>query len=149
MENYKDKIHKQEKLIKPRECDSMQTGEPRLRDALNHVWRGLPAKMRELFCCFSCLVVFFSGVMPIISIALAYEGIGTAPKLLPGGYYILIIAYNRGFHVYRCLQAQAAFQGIFFGEEGGSRFSGFLCGCHCPRRLFHLLLYRYKRVATR
>ena len=94
MENYKDKIHKQEKLIKPRECDSMQTGEPRLRDALNHVWRGLPAKMRELFCCFSCLVVFFSGVMPIISIALAYEGIGTAPKLLPGGYYILIIAVS-------------------------------------------------------
>lgn len=94
MENYKDKIHKQEKLIKPRECDSMQTGEPRLRDALNHVWRGLPAKMRELFCCFSCLVVFFSGVMPIISIALAYEGIGTAPKLLPGGYYILMIAVS-------------------------------------------------------
>lgn len=61
----------------------------------------------------------------------------------------LLYTYNRGFHVYRCLQAQAAFQGIFFGEEGGSRFSGFLCGCHCPRRLFHLLLYRYKRVATR
>ena len=72
----------------------MQTGEPRLRDALNHVWRGLPAKMRELFCCFSCLVVFFSGVMPIISIALASEGIGTAPKLLPSGYYILIIAVS-------------------------------------------------------
>lgn len=72
----------------------MQTGEPRLRDALNHVWRGLPVKMRELFCCFSCLVVFFSGVMPIISIALASEGIGPAPKLLPSGYYILIIAVS-------------------------------------------------------
>lgn len=94
MENYKDKIHKQEKLINPKECDSMQTGEPRLRDVLNHVWRGLPAKMRELFCCFSCLVVFFSGVMPIISIALASEGIDTAPKLLPGGYYILMIAVS-------------------------------------------------------
>ena len=82
------------KLIKPRESDSMQTGEPRLRDALNHVWRGLPVKMRELFCCFSCLVVFFSGVMPIISIALASEGIGPAPKLLPSGYYILIIAVS-------------------------------------------------------
>lgn len=94
MENYKDKIHKQEKLIKPRECDLMQTGEPRLRDVLNHVWRGLPAKMRELFCCFSCLVVFFSGVMPIISIALASEGIGTEPELLPSGCYILIIAVS-------------------------------------------------------
>ena len=83
-----------EKLIKPRESDSMQTGEPRLRDALNHVWRGLPIKMRELFCCFSCLVVFFSGVMPIISIALASEEIGPAPKLLPSGYYILIIAVS-------------------------------------------------------
>lgn len=83
-----------EKLIKPRESDSMQTGEPRLRDALNHVWRGLPIKMRELFYCFSCLVVFFSGVMPIISIALASEEIGPAPKLLPSGYYILIIAVS-------------------------------------------------------
>lgn len=134
-----------EKLIKPRESDSMQTGEPRLRDALNHVWRGLPIKMRELFCCFSCLVVFFSGVMPnkyCAGFRRDWSGAEIIAKRL-------LYTHNRGFHVYRCLQAQAAFQGIFFGEESGSRFSGFLCSCHCPRRLFHLLSYRDKRVATR
>ena len=61
----------------------------------------------------------------------------------------LLYTYNSCLHVYRCLQAQAAFQGIFFGAESGSRFSGFLCSCHCPRRLFHLLSYRDKRVAMR